>query len=66
MCISKTGLSSLKVDWANYEDEVPDALDSNQNIEIACRLIELKDLFMKSPEKLFRDECVCNTTILKL
>ena len=51
MRICKDGLSSLRVDLTNYKDEVPNVSDSNQNIETTCKLIKLKDLFIKSTEK---------------
>ena len=42
--------------------KVPDVLDSNQNNETSCKsklkLSEVKDLHIKSSEKLFKDECI--------
>ena len=69
MRICKDGLSSLRVDLTNYKDEVPNVSDSNQNIETTCKLIKLKDLFIKSTEKnIQRWMCVShkNSKTLKL
>ena len=60
MCISKVGLASLRHVWVEYKNKVPDVSDSNQNIGASCNtklnLPEIKDLCIKSTEKLVRDE----------
>ena len=51
----KAGLSNLSYFWAKYEENVPDVLDSNQNVETTCnsklKFTELKDLFIKRVQK---------------
>ena len=48
--------------WAKYKDVIPDVSDFTQNIAASCksklRLSELKDLNVKSTEKLVKDECM--------
>ena len=60
MAISKAGLPNLDNPGTKYKDKVPNVSDSNQNIETSCKsklkLSELKDLYIKSSEKLVKDE----------
>lgn len=60
ICISKAGVASLRHVLAKYKDRVSDVSDSNQNIGELCntklKLPELKDLCIKSTEKLVKDE----------
>ena len=72
MCISKAGHYSLRHVRAEYKDKKPDVSDFHRFIGVSrnfkIKLPNLKDLCIKSTEKVLQDECmyVVNTVIVKL
>ena len=59
VCISKEGL--LRHVWAKHKNKATDSSDARQGTETSCQskleISELKDMYVKSAEKLTKEEC---------
>ena len=52
MCIIQAVVSSLSVDWAQYEEKVPGVSDSDENVETtSISKLKFTDLFIKRVQK---------------